>query len=53
MNWILDPKIFNYLILGLFAFAVIRWAIERNWGQAIYWAGALILNLAVTFMEMK
>jgi hypothetical protein len=53
MKWLLDPKLFNYLIIALFALAAIRWGIARNWPQVAYWIGAIILNLAVTMMAAK
>ena len=48
-----DPRLFNFLIIAMFAFAAVRWALEKNWPQVGYWAGAVILNVAVTFMGSK
>jgi hypothetical protein len=50
MRFLLDPRLFNIVILVLFGATAIRWAIEKNWGQATYWLAALVLNIAVTFM---
>ena len=49
MSFLLDPKIFNYLILALFAFATLRWALASAWWEALYWFGAFLLNVAVTW----
>lgn len=48
MTWLFDPKLFNYIILVLFALASIRWAIAGNIPQAGYWASAFALNVFVT-----
>jgi hypothetical protein len=44
-----DPRIFNYLILALSALAAIRLGFAGDYWQASYWAGAVIVNGAVTF----
>jgi hypothetical protein len=44
-----DPRVFNYLILALSAMAAVRLAFAGDWWQAAYWAGAVIVNSAVTF----
>ncbi len=49
MSYLLDPKIFNYAILLLFAFATVRWAAAGAWWESMYWLGAFILNVAVTW----
>lgn len=49
MTLLLDPKLFNYLILLLFAFATVRWGIEGKWADTLYWACAFGLNVAVTW----
>lgn len=48
MTWLTDPKLFNYIILVLFALAAIRWAFAGNIPQAGYWASAFALNVFVT-----
>ena len=48
-----DPRFFPVVIMILFACAAIRYAIAKNWGQALYWGSALVLNIAVTFMIGK
>lgn len=50
MKLLSDPRLFNYLILILFALATIRWSFAGDWKQAGYWASALVLNIFVTAM---
>lgn len=49
MNWLFDPRIFNFIILGLYATNAIRWAFEGKWADVVYWTGAFIITSAVTF----
>ena len=49
MSALLDPRLFNYVILILFTLATVRWAVAGAWWEALYWLGALILNAAVTW----
>lgn len=49
MRWLLDPKVFNYLIVLLYACSAIRWAIEGKWVDVLYWVSAIGITLAVTF----
>ena len=44
-----DPRIFNFVIMGLYALNAVRWAWAGKWGDAAYWCGALWITLAVTF----
>lgn len=36
MNMLSDPRLFNYLIIGLFLCAALRWACVGNWWQVSY-----------------
>jgi hypothetical protein len=53
MKWLFDPRLFNFVILALFALAAIRWAMDKNWGQAAYFFFAFCLNWVVTFSMLK
>jgi len=53
LNVLLDPRVFNIVLLALFGLATIRWAFAENWAQTLYFAGAFALNWAVTFGDMK
>jgi hypothetical protein len=50
---LLDPKVFNYVIMVLYALNAGRWAHERAWGNVVYWLSALGITASVTFLEMK
>lgn len=49
MSWLHDPKIFNYVILTLYAFNSLRWAFAGSWGDCLYWAAAFQITAAVTW----
>ena len=44
-----DPKLFNYVLVGLYTLNACRWAIHGSWGDATYWTGALIITIAITW----
>lgn len=48
VSFIFDPRFFNVAIIAMFIAAAIRWAWEKNWAQAGYWASAALLNVFVT-----
>lgn len=45
-----DPKIFNYLIMVLYALNSARWAYQRNLADCCYWLSALGITATVTFL---
>lgn len=47
---LLHKDLFNYLSIGLFFCGMLRQAAAADWGQAVYFLGAVILNVAITFM---
>jgi hypothetical protein len=49
MTLINDPRAFNYLILALSAAAAVRLSFAGDCWGAAYWAGAVVVNAAVTF----
>lgn len=49
MRLILDPRIFNYVIMCLYALNTMRWAIDGSWKDVCYWLSALAITLTVTF----
>lgn len=46
-----DPRIFNYIIMTLFAAAAVRWAFAGSWQQTLYWAASVLLTITVTFKD--
>lgn len=46
---LLDPRLFNYLIITLYCCAVIRWSLERSWANAFYWLCAAGITATVTW----
>lgn len=49
MNWLFDPKVFNYVILFLCLANSVRWALAGSWGDCLYWAAAFQITAAVTW----
>lgn len=49
MNYLLDPKLFNYVILTLYLLNSIRWAVAGSWGDSLYWLAAFQITVAVTW----
>lgn len=50
MKMLLDPKIFNYIVLCLYGLNVLRWAIERKPADVCYWLSAWAITATVTFL---
>lgn len=46
---IFDPRVFNYVIMSLYALNAARWAFNGNWADCCYWLSALGITLTVTF----
>jgi hypothetical protein len=49
MGWLFDPAIFNYVIMGLYACASVRWAAHGSWADMSYWGFALGITATVTW----
>lgn len=47
---LLDPKIFNYTIMCLYALNALRWAFARKPADVCYWLSALAITATVTFL---
>ena len=45
-----DPKLFNYVIMGLYFLNACRWAVERKGADVCYWLSALAITATVTFL---
>lgn len=48
INVFLDPRFFNWVLMGLYVCAALRWAAAGNWRATVYWIGALIITVAIT-----
>jgi len=44
---LLNPCLFNYVLLAPYAMNALRWALYSSWADATYWLGALIITSAV------
>jgi len=49
MVLLLDPKVFNYLIMGLYGLNAARWAIAGRYADTCYWLSALAITATVTW----
>ena len=49
MAWLLDPKLFNYIIMTMYGLNACRWAYHGNWADMFYWLSALAITATVTF----
>jgi hypothetical protein len=49
MNWIMDPKIFNYFIMTLYVMNAIRWAFHGSYADTSYWMSAFAITATVTW----
>jgi hypothetical protein len=44
-----DPRIFNYVIMTLYALNAARWAMERKPADFCYWMSAWAITATVTW----
>lgn len=49
MSILSDPRIFNFIIMGLYALNAARWALYGSWGDVAYWLSALAITCSVTW----
>lgn len=45
----IDPKLFNYVIMTLYVLNAGQYAWRGHWGDAWYWSGAFWITAAVTW----
>jgi hypothetical protein len=53
MRLFTDPRLFNYVILALYATNILNYAIRRQWNDAWYWFSAASITASVTFIIGK
>jgi hypothetical protein len=46
---IFDPRVFSYVIMGLYLLNALRWGYEKKWADVCYWLSALAITATVTF----
>lgn len=46
---LLDPRVFNFVILTLYALNAVRWAVYGSWADVCYWLSAFAITATVTF----
>lgn len=49
VDLILDPRVFNYVIMVLYGVNAARWAVNHSWADTCYWLSALAITATVTF----
>lgn len=49
MKTLLDPRLFNFLIMGLYTLSALRWAYEKRYADMCYWLSALAITATVTW----
>lgn len=50
MKWLIDPKLFNYVIMSLYGLNTLRWAYAGKIADVCYWLSALAITATVTFL---
>jgi len=49
MTLLHDPRLFNYVIMVLYALNTVRWAFAKSPADVCYWLSALAITATVTF----
>ena len=49
VQWLLDPRIFNFTIMALYCANAARWAVAGSFADVSYWLSALAITATVTF----
>lgn len=49
MKILLDPKIFNYVIMTLYILNASRWGFNGSWADVSYWLSAFAITATVTW----
>jgi hypothetical protein len=47
--FLFDPKVFNYVIIGLYVLNSGRWAVAGSWVDVCYWISAASITATVTW----
>lgn len=49
MKFLLDPKLFNYVIMSFYVLNACRWALSSKWADMCYWLSAFAITATVTW----
>jgi hypothetical protein len=49
MTLLLDPRLFNYVIMTLYILNALRWAVHGSWADMSYWLSAFAITATVTW----
>jgi len=49
VQFLLDPRVFNYLIVALYLLSAARWAVHGSWADVSYWLSAFWITATVTW----
>lgn len=44
-----EPRLFNFIIMGLYLLSATWWAAHGRWADTAYWLSALAITATVTF----
>jgi hypothetical protein len=49
LGLLLDPRVFNFVILSLYLLNAGRWAYHGSWADVCYWLSAFAITATVTW----
>ncbi len=49
MSLFADPRLFNFVIMTLYALSAVWWGFHGKWADTAYWCSALAITATVTF----
>ena len=49
ISFLFDPRIFNFVIMGLYGLNIVRWTAAGKFADAFYWLCALGITATVTW----
>ena len=52
-DFVMSPKMFNYIFMSMYLMAAIRWACCKHWADSLYWLFALGITATVTFWYQR
>jgi hypothetical protein len=49
VDFVRDPRVFNFVILTLYALNACRWGYAGKWADVCYWLSAFAITATVTW----